>query len=89
MADTPEPPVFTFDGSWPFTGTPEVSGHPLAAVTGFTITAAPDNTPVVTLTLTGPGALKLLLGPGAARVQVSDETREALISLGWKPPAET
>lgn len=84
MADTPEPPVFSFDGSWPFTGTPEVNGHPLAAVTGFTITAAPDNTPVVTLTLVGPDALRLLLG--AARIGVSDQTREALVSLGWTPP---
>ena len=33
------------------------------------------------------GALKLIFGSDAARVEVSDETREALISLGWTPPA--
>jgi hypothetical protein len=81
-----QPPVFGFSGAWPFTGTPNVNGHPLAAVTAFAVTAAPDGTPAVTLTLTGPDALRLLLGPGT-RVQVADETREALISLGWTPPA--
>jgi hypothetical protein len=83
----PDPPVFGFEGSWPFTGTPAVSGHPLAAVSSWDVRAAADGIPVVTLTLVGPGALKLLLGSGAARVQVSDETREALESLGWTPPA--
>ena len=87
MAD-PQPPVFAFDGSWPFTGTPEVNGHPAAAVTSWTVHAAPDGIPVVTLTLVGAGALKLILGSDAARVQVSDETREALISLGWVAPPD-
>jgi hypothetical protein len=86
VADEPVP-VFAFDGSWPFTGAPAVNGHPVAAVTGFTVTAAPDGIPMVTLTLVGPGALRLLLGEGAARVQVDDQTREALVSLGWTPPA--
>ncbi|HZR50101.1 MAG TPA: hypothetical protein VFB06_11335 [Streptosporangiaceae bacterium] len=88
MADTDPPPAFSFDGSWPFTGTPEVSGHPVATVTAFTVQAAPDGIPAVTLTLVGPDALRLALAPGAARVQVSDQTREALISLGWTPPSE-
>jgi hypothetical protein len=82
----PDPPAFSFEGAWPFTGTPEVGGHPIATVTAFDVHAAPDGTPVVTLTLVGAGALKLVLGAGAARVQVSDETREALVSLGWTPP---
>jgi len=81
-------PAFELDGAWPFTGTPVVNGHPVATVTSFTIDAPHDGVPVVTLTLVGPGALGLILAPGAAKVAVSDETREALISLGWKPPAE-
>ena len=80
-------PVFEFDGSWPFTGTPAVNGHRLTTVSAFTVTAAPDGIPVVTLTLVGPGALKLILQNEAARAEVSDETREALVSLGWTPPA--
>lgn len=82
----PQPPVFAFDGAWPFTGTPEVNGHPAASVTSWSVQAAPDGIPVVTLTLVGAGALKLILGSDAARAQVSDSTREALISLGWSPP---
>lgn len=82
----PQPPVFAFEGAWPFTGTPEAGGHPMPSVTSWTVHAAPDGIPVVTLTLVGAGALKLILGSDAARAQVSDETREALISLGWTPP---
>lgn len=88
MADEQDPAVFTFDGAWPFTGTPAVNGYQLAAVSSWDVHAAADGIPVVTLTLVGPGALRLLLASGAARVQVSDETREALISLGWAPPGK-
>ena len=85
MADE-QPPAFTFEGAWPFTGTPAVNGHPIATVSSWDIRAAADGIPVVTLTLVGAGALKLVCGASAARVEVSDETREALISLGWTPP---
>jgi hypothetical protein len=88
VADAQDPPVFEFDGAWPFTGTPAVNGHPVATVSAFDVHAGNDGIPVVTLTLVGQGALRLVLAPGAARVQVSDETREALISLGWTPPSE-
>lgn len=87
-ADTPDPPAFEFTGSWPFTGAPQVAGHPVATVSSWKVEAAPDGIPVVTLTLVGAGALRLVLGHGAGKVQVSDETREALISLGWAPPSE-
>ena len=83
----PDPPVFEYEGGWPFTGTPAVHGHKLGTVTAFDVHAAADGIPVVTLTLVGPGALRLIFGSGAARVQVSDETREALVSLGWTPPS--
>jgi hypothetical protein len=83
----PQPPVFEFEGGWPFTGTPAVNGHRLTTVSSWDVHAAPDGIPVVTLTLVGAGALKLILGSDAARAEVSDETREALISLGWAPPA--
>jgi hypothetical protein len=88
MAATDEqPPVFAYEGGWPFTGTPEVGGHKLTTVTSWGVHAAPDGVPVVTLHLVGPGALKLILADSAARVAVGDETREALVSLGWTPPA--
>jgi hypothetical protein len=83
---TDPPPAFAFDGTWPFSGSPSVNGHPVAAVS-WDIQAAADSLPVVTLALVGRDALKLLLSGGAARVQVSDSTREALESLGWTPPA--
>jgi hypothetical protein len=59
----------------------------MTAVTGWSVQAAPDGIPVVTLTLVGPDALRLILSSDAARVAVSDESREALVSLGWTPPA--
>jgi hypothetical protein len=82
----PQPPVFEFDGMWPFTGNPVVNGHPLTTVSSFDVRAAPDGIPVVTLTLVGAGALKLIFASGAATAEVADETREALVSLGWTPP---
>jgi hypothetical protein len=85
LADEPVP-VFAFDGVWPFTGTPTVNGHGLTTVSSFTVHADADGIPVVTLTLVGAGALKLVFGSAGARVDVSDETREALLSLGWTPP---
>jgi hypothetical protein len=85
VADEQAPPVFAVDGQWPFTGTVKVNGHPLASVSSWSVTAASDGVPVVSLGLVDQGALRLLLGPGA-RVQVSDATRDALMSLGWTPP---
>ena len=87
MADQP-PPVLEFDGAWPFTGTPVVNGHKLTTVSSWDVHAAADGIPVVTLTLVGAGALRLILGSDAARAEVSDETREALVSLGWTPPSQ-
>lgn len=80
-------PVFEVDGQWPFTGSVKVNGHSIASASSWSVTAASDGVPVVNLGLVDQGALRLLLGPGA-RVEVSDATREALVSLGWTPPAE-
>ena len=88
MAGEQDPAVFTFDGAWPFTGTPAVNGHRLTTVSSWDVHAAADGIPVVTVTLVGAGALRLILGSDAARAEVSDETREALISLGWTPPSQ-
>ena len=85
MADE-SAPVFAVDGSWPFSGTVAVNGHPLASVSSWSVSAPGDGVPSVTLGLLDQGSLRLLLGPGA-RVEVSDATREALMSLGWTPPA--
>jgi hypothetical protein len=87
VADAEAPPVFEADGQWPFTGTVKVNGHPLASVSSWSVTAASDGVPVVTLGLVDQGALRLLLDPGAATVRVTDSTRDALISLGWTPPS--
>ena len=87
MAD-PQPPSFEFDGAWPFTGTVKVNGHPVTTVSSWVVGASPDGLPKVTLTLVAPEALKLIFASESARAEVSDETREALISLGWKPPAD-
>lgn len=87
MADAEAPPVFETDGQWPFSGTVKVNGHPLASVSSWSVTAAIDGVPIVTLGLVDQGALRLLLSPGAASVRVTDATRDALISLGWTPPA--
>jgi hypothetical protein len=86
LSDAAAAPAFEFAGGWPFTGSPTVNGHELATATSFTVSAGPDSIPVVTLTLVGPEALRLVLDADAARVQVADGTREALISLGWTPP---
>jgi hypothetical protein len=80
-----QPPVFEADGQWPFTGTVKVNGHPLASASSWSVTAASDGVPVVAIGLVDQGALRLLLG--SATVAVTDETRAALISLGWTPPA--
>lgn len=80
-------PVFEFDGAWPFTGTAKINGHPVAALSAWDVVADPDGIPVITLTLVGPEALKLILASEAARAEVDDQTREALVSLGWTPPA--
>lgn len=86
MADDAAPPLFEYDGGpWPFGGTVKVGGHEMASVTSFDIHAAPDGVPVITLSLVDLGALKLLFTSG--RVQVADATRDALIALGWTPPA--
>jgi hypothetical protein len=87
VAQQEQPPAFAFEGGWPFTGTPAVNGHQMTAVTSWSVQAAPDGIPVVTLTLVGPDALRLILASEAARVAVSDESREALVSLGWTPPS--
>jgi hypothetical protein len=78
-------PAFGFTGSWPFAGEVTAGGHPVGTVTSWTVTAPADGLPVVTLTLLAPAALALVLS--SAEVMVDDRTREALIALGWKPPA--
>jgi hypothetical protein len=86
VPDEQAPPVFEVGGQWPFVATVKVNGHALASVSSWSVSAASDGVPVVTLGLVDQGALGLLLGPGA-RVLLSDATREALVSLGWTPPA--
>lgn len=81
-------PAFEFDGQWPLSGTVRVNGHQMATVTSWAVQAGADGIPLVTLSLLGPDALRLVLG-GGARVQVADESAAALESLGWKPPTRS
>ena len=78
--------VFEVDGQWPFVAAVKVNGHSLVSVSSWSISAASDGVPVISLGLVDQGALRLLLGPGA-KVAVADATREALVSLGWTPPS--
>ena len=84
-----KPATFEFDArECGRLGIPVVNGHKLTTVSSWDVHAAADGIPVVTLTLVGAGALRLILGSDAARAEVSDETREALVSLGWTPPGK-
>ena len=86
MADAES--LFEFDGHWPFDGGVRIGGHDVTnAVTAFNVYAPADGLPVVTMTMVGAGALRLLLGNGAAEVRIPDETRQALVALGWTPPS--
>ncbi len=78
-------PVFAFTGSWPFNGEVLIGGHPVGTATAWSVTADPDGLPKVTVTLLAPTALALALAQ--ADVAVDDRTRDALLALGWKPPA--
>lgn len=84
MPDEQAPPMFGFSGSWPFNGTVSAGGSHIGTVISWTVSAPADGLPLVTLTLLAPGALALALS--SAEVAVDDRTREALLSLGWKPP---
>ena len=69
-----------------WSGTPVVNGHKVLTCEHIDISIGPDSLPLVTLRLLAAEHLKLILGE--ASVSVVDETREALISLGWTPPPE-
>ena len=86
MAETGRKPVtFEFEcDSRPWYGTPVVNGRKMA-VSSFDVHLDCESVPVVTLSLAAADGLRLMLG-GGALVRVGDETREALISLGWTPP---
>lgn len=86
MADE-KAPAFGFAGSWPFNGSVTVNGQPVGTATAWRVTADPDGLPRVTISLLAPTALALALA--RADVEVDDRTREALVSLGWKPPDGT
>jgi hypothetical protein len=80
--------TFEFDGAPPYRGVPVVNGHKVHSVSSFDVHMAWNDLPEVRLTLLPVDALKIVLGNGPALVGVSDETREALISLGWTPPEQ-
>ena len=77
--------TFEFEGNGRRMGIPVVNGHPLATVTEFTVHADARALTEVKLTLLAADAVKLNL---TGVVTVDDETREALVSLGWTPPGK-
>lgn len=79
--------TFEFDCDGPiWRGVPVVNGHRILTTTDIDVHIDAKSIPVVTLRLVAADMLKLALG-GAA-VQFDDETREALLSLGWTAPVE-
>jgi hypothetical protein len=62
---------------------PVVNGH-VCPVASVDVHVDPEHFPEVTLRLVAADLLKLGLDP--ATIKTDDETREALISLGWTPP---
>lgn len=82
-----QPATFEFDGRPYWSGVPVVNGHRILTAQSVDIHIGSHREwPVVTLQLLAADMLKLLLA--GVTVQVSDETRDALISLGWTPPGE-
>lgn len=81
----PDPASFEFvseGGAW--SGTPVVNGHKVLTCEHIDVSIGYDSFPRVTLRLLAVDTLKVVLGE--ARASVADETREALISLGWTAP---
>lgn len=76
--------AFGFEGAL-WRGVPVVNGHRLHGVESFDVHVEAGEVPAVTVRLAALDDLRLMLG--GALVSVGDETRAALVSLGWTPPA--
>lgn len=82
-----DPASFEFVTDGPvWKGIPVVNGHKLMSVMSADIHLDGNSFPEVTLKLFASDLVKL--GLGAAQVRMDEGTREALVSLGWTPPAE-
>lgn len=77
--------TFEFQGKG-WTGTPVVNGYPVYSAEAIDVHLSAEEMPTVTLKLLPADGLRLSLA--SARVSVADQTRDALISLGWTPPEE-
>lgn len=81
-----DPASFEFVTDGPvWKGIPVVNGHKLMSVMSADIHLDGESLPEVTLRLFASDLVKL--GLGAAEVRMDEGTREALVSLGWTPPA--
>lgn len=81
-----EPVTFEFVTDGPACkGMPVVNGRNVMGATSVDVHLDANSFPVVTLSLWVTDLVKL--GLGAAEVKLDEGTREALISLGWTPPA--
>lgn len=63
----------------------EVGGQRLHGVIGLELKADPNSMPVLTVAV----RLHEVDVDGAMTVQVPEQTRAALVALGWTPPADT
>lgn len=78
--------TFEYRADGPPMHAPAVNGHKLTSVMSFTVAVDVDSFPVVMLKLMPADMLKLMFD--GVIVSVDDETRQALVSLGWTPPED-
>jgi hypothetical protein len=86
VADVPEKATFEWTCDGVFVHAPVVNGHKVNFVTGLALDGVAGKHPTVTLRLLPVHALDVALSD--ALIVLDDETREALVSLGWTPPGE-
>jgi hypothetical protein len=81
----PDPMAFEFTSDGPgWRGTPVVNGRKLMGVVSVDAHIDAESLPSVVIRLCAADLVKL--GFTEAGVMLDEETREALISLGWTPP---
>ena len=81
-----EPVTFEFTCDGPaWKGVPVVNGHRILSASAIDVHLDASGLPEVTLRLAAADGVKLGFGP--AVFKLDDDTRQALISLGWTPPS--
>lgn len=84
----PEKMTFEFKGDpSPYHGKAVVNGHVVPCYS-VDVRIEPGSVPMVTLAFPAADLLSLSLDGGGLLVKLTEETRAAMISLGWTPPAD-